>query len=143
MEGPFEIDQDGAVIENFDVTCNEGTEVCVLITADNVTIRNVRMKHHASGIGIYSKLNDGLIIENLEVTSFGNESGPNPCPDGGLTKGYECTNFKGYKLSGVSIKNVRMEGGSSGIQCAFCDNIHIQNFEGINMRGPYPRGQCV
>ena len=82
-------------------------------------------------------------MDHVEVTSYGNDSGPNPCPEGGRTNGFECTNIKGWNASDVSLSNIRVEGGSSGIQCASCPDIHIQYFEGINMRGPFPRGQCV
>ena len=41
------------------------------------------------------------------------------------------------------MKNIRLEGGSAGIQCSTCPNIKASYIEARNMRGPYPRGQCV
>ena len=52
------------------------------------------------------------------------------------------TSNPGIGSTGVRITNVRTAGGSTGIELNTCDGAHISNFVAINMRGPYPRGQC-
>ena len=42
----------------------------------------------------------------------------------------------------MRIDRVRVVGGSSGIQLNTCPGAHVSNLVAINMRGPYPRGQC-
>ena len=51
-------------------------------------------------------------------------------------------NINGVASPGARIHNVRATGGSTGIEINTCHGAEISNFVAINMRGPYPRGQC-
>ena len=51
-------------------------------------------------------------------------------------------NINGIGSTGVRISNVRTVGGSTGIELTNCNGSVVTNFVAINMRGPYPRGQC-
>lgn len=104
------------VIENTKFVAPPGLDRVLQITGDNVTLRNVIIHHSASGIGIYGFRANGLKLENVEIISYGNDFGPNPCPLERPRAGYECSNIKLVKSERVVIKNVRVNGGSAGIQ---------------------------
>ena len=42
-----------------------------------------------------------------------------------------------------ALDRVRAEGASAGVYCVGCPGAHLSRIEGVNMRGPFPRGQCV
>ena len=41
------------------------------------------------------------------------------------------------------IKRVRVQGGAAGIELHSCPGARLRSISARNMRGPYPRGQCV
>merc|ERR1712039_190859 len=73
-------------------------------------------------------------IDNVEVNLIGVQSGP--LPD---LRNY---NIAGYGSLQPQISNVRVSGGSTGIELTQCDHGSVSNFVAKNVRGPYPRGQC-
>merc|ERR1712226_1573480 len=40
------------------------------------------------------------------------------------------------------LSNIRVAGGSSGVEVSSCPQANVTNFVAKNVRGPYPRGQC-
>jgi hypothetical protein len=57
------IDGDGAVFDGYAVNAN------IDVTADNVTIRNVRMVQGGEGFGISLRHTSGVTIQNCEITA--------------------------------------------------------------------------
>ena len=129
------------MIENYYLFSPPDNDTALKITHKNVTIRNVVIHHAANSRGIYFWDADGLTIENVEVIAYGvHESGPMPCPSRSPFNGYNCNNIFGYNSENLTIKNVRVEGGSKGISIQECEGAKLENVIAKNVRGPYPAG---
>ena len=87
--------------------------------------------------GIEFKDADNLSIVNasLELRGAANATGPLPSA--------AAVAITGSDSAWVRINRVRAKGTSSGIYLVQCANAHLSFIEGHNMRGPFPRGQCV
>ena len=87
--------------------------------------------------GIVFKDADDLSIVNasLELRGAANATGPLP-----LATAVAIT---GSDSDWVRINRVRATGSSSGIYLVRCKHAQLSFIEGHNMRGPFPRGQCV
>jgi hypothetical protein len=137
--GPITVTKDGQIIENLRVFTTTKEPAIFIQGKTGVTIRNCTISHRAQttwpyGNGIYFTGADGLTIEDVEVELVGVASGP--LPD------LHNYNINGISSSGVTISNVRVVGGSAGIELTRCDGAHVSHLVALNMRGPYPRGQC-
>lgn len=66
-------------------------------------------------------------------------SGRNPCE---LAWG-DCDSIHGVDSLAPIISHVRLEGGSTGIELHQCAHAAMRHIQVNNVRGPYPRGQCV
>ena len=55
----------------------------------------------------------------------------------------DCDNIHGTNSEDVVIERVRVEGGSTGIELGSCARAQLREIVSRNVRGPYPRGQCV
>eukprot|EP01052_Picozoa_sp_SAG31_P022676 SAG31_NODE_1816_length_7206_cov_3.636133_1_plen_450_part_00 len=137
--GPITVTQHGESIENLRIFTTTKQPAIFIQGKTGVTIRNCTITHRAQqtwpyGNGIYFTGADGLTIENVEVQLVGVEKGP--LPD------LHNYNINGISSTGVRISNVRVVGGSTGIELTHCDGAHVSNLVALNMRGPYPRGQC-
>lgn len=124
-------------------------DTALKITHDNVTVKNVVIHHAANARGIYYWKAPGLRIENVEVIAYGvhgttdeNNWGPQPCPARAPFGGSKCSNILGVLADGVSLENVYVEGGSSGIKILKSKYASMKNVIAKNMRGPFPGGQC-
>jgi len=106
-----------------------------------VTVKNVVIYHPANGQGLYGWKPNNIHIENVEIIAYGNAWGAQPCPTDTLG-GYRCMNIEIYQADNVRIKNVRTENGSSGIKLIDCPAAHLSEVVALNVRGPFPAGQC-
>lgn len=124
----------GQVIENLDIYVDSGD--ALQITHDNVTVRNVRI-HHKTGDGISVNGADGVTIQNVEVINSDPPVGQNPETSAGII------NINTYQAADLTIDNVTVRGGSSGIYLLESPRATITDVDGYNFYGPFPRGQFV
>jgi len=140
VSGPVTVASDGQVVEWLNITTTDTSPGIHVTGKKNVVIQNVVISHAAQttwpfGNGIYFSNSPNLTISNVEVNLVGYDSGP--LPD------LHNYNIFGMKSTGARISNVRVSGGSSGIELS--EGSHggvVSNFVAKNVRGPYPRGQC-
>jgi hypothetical protein len=52
-------------------------------------------------------------------------------------------NINIYNSTNITIRNVRLNGGSAGIYALDSSGINVENVLSRNPQGPFPRGQCV
>jgi hypothetical protein len=126
--------RDGQVIENLDIWVDNGHGIQV--THDNVIIRNVRI-HHKEGNGIYVSGARNVTIEKSEVINSSPPSGINPETSSKLS------NIETLNSPDITIRNVTVRDGSSGIYLVDSPNADLQHVDGYNFHGPMPRGQFV
>ena len=112
----------------------------------NVKLRHLRITHHATGKGIFFDGCHGIQIENVEVVAVGHDGSlsPNPCRndyDRGMER--DCDSVHGLRSEGVVITNIRATGGSTGVELSHCPGAQLSQIMVFNVRGPFPRGQCV
>ncbi|HEX5754670.1 MAG TPA: FG-GAP-like repeat-containing protein [Archangium sp.] len=132
--GPVVATRHYQVIEGLRIVSNAGPAV-VVSNLTGVVIRNSEI-HHRGGPGIHFANAPGLRIENSLILHDGAPpSGPNPS-DG-------LNNIQGFNSSGVVIRGVRVVRGSSGVYLQESPGAWLSQLEAHDMRGPFPRGQCV
>ena len=150
--GPVLVDrQDGQLIEALHVRSDKhGAAAVSCRDSRGVRLRNLLVEHPEGGIGIRFERCHGLIIERVEVRVTGmvaraeseaasGHARPAQCS----IKFSDCDNIYGLKSADVSIEDVRVAGGSSGIELGSCERARLRRIVARNLRGPYPRGQCV
>jgi hypothetical protein len=130
--GSVQTTHDGQVIENLDIY-SAGTGIEVL--HKNVIIRDVRV-HHADGDGIRAKNANNLLIENVEIINTDPPKGQRP-----EEAGYN--NIEIVRSADVTIRDVTVREGSTGIYLAQSPRAEIAHVDGYDFHGPYPRGQFV
>ena len=117
----------------------------------NVRLRRLLVEHHPNGVGILFEHCHNISIKEVVVVARRKASGdserahPSKCS---LTPGprilfRECDNIHGLGSEGALIERVRVQGGASGIELHSCPKARLRSISALNMRGPYPRGQCV
>ncbi len=74
------VSENGAIVENANITNGSGG-VCLIITGDNVTIRNVKV-HDCQDHGVMFKGTNGGIIENSEIWRAAMRNPPNSVQSG-------------------------------------------------------------
>jgi len=132
--GPITVSQDGQVIEKLRVTSTSGPAIALSGHAD-VVIRDVEILHDG-GPGIEFNNATNLLIERVHVQHTGAPAtGPNSS-DGRV-------NIVGYGTTGLVIRHVKLERGSSGIYLIQSPGAKLSYIEGHDFRGPFPRGQLV
>ena len=147
--GPLFIWKDGAVIEDLIIVAEPTSEFdrtqdyALKIVANNVTIRNVIIYHPANGMGIFGWYCHNLTIENVEIHTYGNPWGAQPCPRRRPFSGFECTNMRIYYSENLVLRNVLAEGGSRGISLRSCHGAQLYGVVGKNSRGPFPGGSVI
>jgi hypothetical protein len=134
MTSPIKSSHAGQVIENLDIYVDSGN--AIQISHDNVIVRNVRV-HHKDGKGIYVVGAKNVKIENSEVI--------NADPPRGLaTESRDgITNIEALKAPDLTIRNVTVRDGSTGIYLVDSPSAEIAHVDGYNFHGPMPRGQFV
>jgi len=71
---------DNLEIKDMDIHCAEGVEICVTARGNNISFKNIRLRHSSKGMGIYFNNGDGFTFDGLDVATYGTTTGPNPCP---------------------------------------------------------------
>ena len=157
----------GQIIENVDVRAPPGAAGISVSGFKDVTIRNVNVtfgmttaaqirilcdicirKNHSNefpdyifvgptsrGIEFNDADNLSIINASLELHGAANASGPLPTA--------AAVAITGSDSAWVRINRVRARGSSSGVYLIQSANAQLSFIEGHNMRGPFPRGQCV
>jgi Right handed beta helix region len=124
----------GQVIENLDLHVDTGNAIHV--SHDNVTIRNVRVRHK-EGIGIFVSGAKNVIIENSEIINADPPKGIEP------ETSETINNIETLDAPSLMVRNVTLRDGSSGIYMVNSPNATITHVDGYNFHGPFPRGQFV
>ena len=118
----------------------------------NVRLRRLLVEHPANGVGILFEHCHNISIQEVVVVAVHKRDGRSeqraragPCS---LTPGpgsflCECDNIHGIGSHGAIIERVRVHGGSTGIELHGCAGARLRSVSARNVRGPYPRGQCV
>ena len=111
------------------------------LTCENSTrvhIRHVFIEHSASAVGIQFSRCNRIWIEDVSILARG-RSRPSRCK----RPNNVCNNVHGTYSADVVMHRVRVEGGSTGIGLHACPRARLSAIVGLNVLGPFPRGQCV
>ncbi len=132
--GPITVTHNNQVIRALDITSTNGPAITLAgfsgVVIDNVTI------HHNGGPGIAVANAPSLTILNSDIVFDGAPAaGPNPSAGD--------NNIDCLQSPGLTIRNVRLTRGSSGIYLNRCTGSTLSFIEGHDQRGPFPRGQLV
>lgn len=152
VTGPLTIQRnDGRVLEALHVRSSlVGGAAVQCRDSSNVVLRRLLIEHPEGGVGIRFERCPGLRIEQVEVrVSHADQryqldvaegvAHPARCSIGSN----DCHNIHGIDSELVVIERVRVEGGSSGVELQRCARPQVRDIVARNVRGPYPRGQCV
>jgi hypothetical protein len=132
--GPVVVTRDNQVISNLRITAKTGPGITIL-GHSGVRINNVVVLHQY-GPGIQLKASSGVTISNADIVFTGAKpSGPNPSAD--------FNNIDCYHSPNLTVNNVRVTRGSTGIYLNRCHGSRLKFIEGHDQRGPFPRGQLV
>ena len=139
---------DGEVIENVVIYGEPGDDTgandyAVKIVGEDITLRNVVIYHAANAMGIYVWEAHNLTLENVQVIAYGNDWGAAACPTRKPFSGYDCTNIKVYNSDGLKMTNIYTDSGSRGISIVNSPGAALSGIVNMNVRGPFPAGQCV
>jgi Right handed beta helix region len=128
--GPIVADHDGQVIEGLRIQATNRPAI-VVNGFSNVVIRNVQVRHEGAH-GIACIHAPGLIIENVDIEHTGAHTGS-----------FQENNIDCLSSDGLSVRNARLRGGSSGVWVTESNHVRLSYIEGYNFRGPFPRGQLA
>lgn len=129
--GPVVSTANGQVIEGLDITAPDGTHG-VTVNHAGVTVRRNRISHrHADGIRASGS---GVIIQDVIATYRTPAAGFDTSPGSNIT-----VSGGGSPL----IERVRLTGGAAGIYCLNSPGARLRFIQGLDIRGPGPRGQLV
>lgn len=137
--GPVTITANGQTVSNLDIVANcTGIDVGGF---DNVTIRYVRITKNVScgtsdAFGITTLGADNLTLEYVEVIDAG--APPRGAQPSTNKQCVRIANGANFVASNITVYDC-----SSGITMSVVNNTTLDSIECHNMRGPYPRGQCV
>ena len=142
--GPIRlIRQHHAVISRLDVSgslpTSEGSAAIYCEDSMDVTIREVRVQHGQQGTGILFVRCHRLRIERVEVVANGIAVPNSMCAH----RWKDCDNIHGMASEHVSMREVQVMGGSSGIELHLCTFAKLYRIVAFELRGPFPRGQAV
>jgi len=134
---PVAATADHQVIEGLLIRCAaDGIPGVTVHGFRNVTVRNVAIQHSVAGPGLVFVEANGLTIVNVTVRLVTATTG-GPLPNAGAV------GISGASTESLRLDRVRTVGGSSGIYLLGCPGARLTNVQGSDMRGPFPRGQCV
>ena len=131
---------DNQVISNLHVrSLSSGAAPAVHVAGfANVTLRNLIVEHSTGGPGIAFSNAPGITIENVSVVLV-----ERPARTYGPLPSDVAVSIVGDGSVGVRIDRVRVRGGSTGVYLLQCPAARLSFVQARNMRGPFPRGQCV
>ncbi len=132
--GAVTVTKDGQIVENLRITSNSGNAITVS-GHKKVVIRNVEILHKG-GPGIHISNSDDIVIENVSIEHTG-------APASGKNPSDNLNNIQCYQSARPRVTNARLSRGSSGVYLVQCPDSTLQQLEGHDFRGPFPRGQLV
>ena len=132
--GKIIITADNQVVQNVRITSTDGDAIhCVGYS--NIKISNVVILYDG-GNGIFLNGCNGAAISNVNILFTGaSASGPNSNTERNCIEAYNSNN--------LIVSNILATNCSSGVYTVHSDAPNISFIKCVNMRGPYPRGQCV
>jgi len=86
--------------------------------------------------GIYVNGGSNISITHADIVNAG-------VPASGAAPSANMSNISCLSSSGLTVSNVRLTTGSSGIYLQSCPNNNLSYVEVHDQRGPFPRGQAV
>ena len=132
--GPVRVTRNNQVISHLNITATNGPGITVNgfsgVVIENVTI------HHNGGPGIAVVSAPLLTILNADIVFDG-------APAAGANPSSDDNNIDCLQSPGLTVRNVRLTRGSSGIYLNRCTGSTLSFIEGHDQRGPFPRGQLV
>ncbi len=133
--GPVVATADNQIIQNLNIKTTGGPGIDTN-GHSGVQIKNVTVHHSGANPGILVRGGTGVTISGADVVNDGAPaSGANPSPN--------MNNIECYQSSNMTVTNVRVTKGSSGIYMNLCSGSKLSFIEGHDHRGPFPRGQLV
>jgi len=131
------VTQSNQVIKNVHIQASSGDGIKIADGLSNISIQDSWIEFGLKGAGITFGSVNGLTIQNVlvELSLGGHNSGALPSS--------ELNCIYGYGSSNVKIVNTTTDYGSTGIYLVKCPSSYISHFEARNLRGPFPRGQCL
>lgn len=131
--GPITVTEDGTIVENLRITADG--ETGLLVQANNVTVRNVEVRHQAGPGIVLDAANDVRLESVVVLHTAGPETG------GQATDEEE--NIRATDSANLVVKTARVSRGSSGIVLVNSPDGHLSFIEGHDIRGVSPLGQLV
>lgn len=145
--GPITVHKHNAVVENLHVHSDVPGQPAIRCKgARSVTLRRLRVEHHAAGIGILFEDCDDLSIEEVTVAAVPTDDMPGALavPTQGCTVQFgDCDNIRGVRSKSARLNRVHVSGGATGIELTKCFGARLTRIVSLDVRGPFPRGQCV
>lgn len=149
--GPLNITQDNQVIENLSITAGTGDGCAIrALNVSNLTIRNVDIRH--ANIGICAQDVSNLVINDVRLSSTSAPAAGPHCDHGvseckfTKSKWANPDNRLAIKLNRAPasiLKRISINKASGGVFTYKAHNTKIYDVVCTDIRGPYPRGQCV
>lgn len=131
--GPLQVGQSGKIVEDLEILSDQGAALEIHNVSD-VVVRRCRI-WHKNGPGVRLLSCRRVHLEQLEIVRY-------DAPLSGPLATEEC-NLEAWNCEGLSLRQVRLLWGSSGLYLTECQRVHLQQFEGFDFRGPFPRGQLL
>jgi hypothetical protein len=132
--GPIAVTRNSQHIENLVITSTNGPAIQIN-GFSGVAINNVVI-HHNGGPGIALAFAPGTTISNADIIFDG-------APPAGANPSTNDNNIDCLKSDRLTVANVRLTRGSTGIYLNQCPHSTLTSIEGHDQRGPFPRGQLV
>lgn len=151
QSGPITITSNNQVVENLHITAESGSH-CAIVAQNfnNITLRNLKIDH--ANIGICSQDVDGLKITDVMFDSTSTPSAGPHCKHGVS----DCKSTKSdwadpdtrlavrlLRTPSAQLDRIQVDGASGGMFLYQSDGIEVNDVVCTDIRGPYPRGQCV
>jgi hypothetical protein len=132
--GKIVITADNQVVQNVKITSTDGDGI-LCSGHSNIDIHNVAILYNG-GNGISLNGCDGAKISNVNILFTG-------APPSGPNDSTERNCIQANNSDNLNVSDVLATDCSSGVYTQKSDAPKISFIKCINMRGPYPRGQCV
>lgn len=134
VSGPITAAADDQVVENLVIRSTKGPALRV-VGKRGVVLRNLTIFHEgAAGIELVDA--PGATIENVDIYNVG-------APPRGKADTAAEINILCQGSRDLTVRNVRLQRGSSGVYLLECPHSRLTGIEGRDFRGPFPRGQLV
>jgi Domain of unknown function (DUF4082)/Bacterial Ig domain len=133
--GPIVVQSDNQVISHLNITTTSSPGINTN-GHNGVQIKDVVINHSGQNPGIYVNGGSNVSISYADIHNTG-------APASGAAPSSNMMNISCSSSSGLTVSNVRLTAGSSGIYLYQCPSNNLSNIEVHDQRGPLPRGQAV